>query len=415
MPPMGKLPPRSPLAAPPSRFSQDAMMATVRWLAADEMKGRAIGSPELDRAAEKIAAELGAAGLEPGGSPAGSWFQEWRTAIGDPPREIVLRNVIGVIRGRNEALAGQSVVVSAHYDHLGVGGAGSRPANAGRIHPGADDNASGVAVLLELARDLGVGGWQPDRSVVFAAFTGEEEGRLGSRHYVEAETSYPVSRCMGAINLDTVGRLGGGKLLVLGTGSAREWIHIFTGAGYVTGAPIECVATDPGGSDQLSFEAAGVPAVQLFSGPNADYHEPTDTPEKIDADGLEKVAAVAREAVDYLAGRAEPLTRAGAAADRHASAPAQGSGAQRRVSLGAVPDFAFAGPGVRLSGTSPGSPAEKAGLKEGDVIRRLGSAPVEDLRTLSDALKGLAPGDKVTVTYQRDGEEHVVEVVLASR
>src|SRR5512143_1144005 len=132
------------------------------------------------------------------------------------------------------------------------------------------------------------------------------------------------------VNLDTVGRLGKNKLLVLGAGSAQEWPHIFRGAGFVTGVDIELVSEDLDSSDQKSFQEAGIPAIQLFSGPNLDYHRSTDTPDKIDADGLVKVASVAREVIDYLAGRQGPLTagpKTGSAAD---SLPK----GERKVSLG---------------------------------------------------------------------------------
>ncbi len=207
---------------------------------------------------------------------------------------------------------------------------------------------------------------------------------------------FPAAKCIGAVNLDTVGRLGKGKLLVLGTGSAREWIHIFNGAGYVTGVPIEGAAADPGGSDQKSFLDAGIPAVQLFSGPHLDYHAPTDTADKVDAEGLVKVAMVAREAIDYLAGRAEPLTttlagrrgdgslgaggrRGGSGRSAGGSGRAAGGpggppagrsvppagpggppgGAGRRVSVGTVPDFGLPGAGIEALGRCPRLPGRE--------------------------------------------------------
>jgi aminopeptidase N len=210
------------------------------------------------------------------------------------------------------------------------------------------------------------------------------------------------------VNLDSVGRLGQGKVLVLGCGTASEWPHVFRGAGFVTGIPVEPVAADPGGSDQVSFQERGVPAVQLFTGPHADWHAPGDTPDKVDVPGIAKVTAVAREAVAYLASRPEPLTRNGAA-------PAGGGGEGRRVALGTVPDFAFAGPGVRLEGVVPGSPAEQAGLAAGDVLVELGGEAIADLRGYSAALKRLSPGDRVEVAYVRDGVRRAVQVEVVAR
>ena len=145
-----------------------------------------------------------------------------------------MKNVIGIIPGKNPALQGQSVVIGAHYDHLGLGWPDAREGQKGKVHPGADDNASGVAVLIELARVLAKAP-QPDRTIVFVAFSGEEAGKRGSQHYVANEKNYPADKCIGMVNLDTVGRLGKGKLLVLGAGSAKEWVPIFRGAGFVTG------------------------------------------------------------------------------------------------------------------------------------------------------------------------------------
>jgi hypothetical protein len=315
-----------------------------------------------------------------------------------------MHNVIGILRGTKPEWAKSSVVVGAHYDHLGVGSDGS-------LHPGADDNASGVAVLLELARQMATAG-PSQRTVIFVAFAGEESGRTGSKHYVAATSPWPASQAIGMVNLDTVGRLFGGKILVLGSNSASEWIHIVNGAGYVTGAPVEAVMNDPGGSDQKSFIEIGVPAVQLFTGANADYHRPGDTADKIDGAGLVKVAAVTRELVAYLAERAEPLTAKLASGASPTAAPAAG---ERRVSLGSIPDYAFSGPGVRITGTTPGSPAEKAGLQQGDVIVKLGEAAINSMRDFSEALKAFAPGAKVTVTYQRDGQTRTAEATLVAR
>ena len=250
------------------------------------------------------------------------------------------------------------------------------------------------------------------RTVIFVAFTGEESGLTGSKRYAGAGSPWPASQAIGMVNLDTVGRLFGGKILVLGSNSASEWIHIVNGAGYVTGAPVEAVMNDPGGSDQKSFIEIGVPAVQLFTGANADYHRPGDTADKIDGAGLVKVAAVTRELVAYLAERAEPLTAKLASGASPTAAPAAG---ERRVSLGSIPDYAFPGPGVRITGTTPGSPAEKAGLQQGDVIVKLGEAATNSMRDFSEALKALAPGAKVTVTYQRDGQTRTAEATLVAR
>jgi Zn-dependent M28 family amino/carboxypeptidase len=321
-----------------------------------------------------------------------------------------MKNVVGVIPGSKQERSKESVAIAAHYDHLGLGWPESRDKKKGVVHPGADDNASGVAALIELARVLAKGP-KPDRTIVFAAFTGEEAGKRGSKRYVLNEERWPINHCIGMVNLDTVGRLGKKKLLVLGAGSAREWVHIFRGAGFVTGVEIETVSEELDSSDQKSFQDAGVPAVQLFSGPNLDYHRTTDTADKIDPDGLVKVASVAKEVIEYLAGREGPLSATGSS--RVVVQPP--SSAERKVSLGTIPDFAYSGRGFRLSGVVPGSPAEKAGLKEGDVIIAINAKPVESLKDFSDVLKTLQPGDKAAVSLVRENKEMIVETVVTER
>jgi S1-C subfamily serine protease len=170
--------------------------------------------------------------------------------------------------------------------------------------------------------------------------------------------------------------------------------------------------SDPGGSDQKSFIEIGVPAVQVFTGAHADYHQAGDTADKIDGPGLVKVAAVTREIVAYLAERDKPLTSTLGNASPAAAAPPT---SERRVSLGTVPDYAFAGPGVRITGTTPGSPAEKAGLKAGDVLVQLGGTAIGSMREFSEALRLFAPGATVTVTYQRDGQTRAADVTLVGR
>jgi hypothetical protein len=247
--------------------------------------------------------------------------------------------------------------------------------------------------------------------VVFLAVDGEEAGLRGSTHYVKTAARYPAAKIIGALNIDTVGRLGEGKLLVLGAGSAREWVHIVRGAGYVTGVAAEAVMDDLGSSDQKPFLDAGIPALQFFSGPHLDYHRPGDDAEKLDFAGMVRVATFVREFIDYLAAREEPLSSTLAGAGAPQGAPKKA----RRVSLGSIPDFAYPGPGYRLSGVSPGSPAEAAGLQEGDIIVRIDQVEITGLRDLSSALKSHAPGDAVTVVYQRDGQEHQTDVKLVER
>ncbi|MHC4600851.1 MAG: M20/M25/M40 family metallo-hydrolase, partial [Planctomycetota bacterium] len=207
-----QLPKRPPLARLAPVFSADRMMAHVNALTHEAMEGRGLGTAGIDRAAEYIAGIFKAAGLRPGGD-GGSFFQVWEDMIDKEGKKGLVKNVIGVLPGTKKAFAGQSAILCAHYDHLGRGWPDARKGNEGKLHPGADDNASGIAVLLELAQLLGKS-LKPERTVIFVAFTGEENTLAGSRHYVKHMKSYPAAKAMGVLNLDTVGRLGSKKLMV---------------------------------------------------------------------------------------------------------------------------------------------------------------------------------------------------------
>ncbi|HSK08180.1 MAG TPA: M20/M25/M40 family metallo-hydrolase, partial [Vicinamibacterales bacterium] len=273
------LPPAGPSAAPPAPgrrkplvdlppvFSREAMAGHLAFLADPARGGRMPGTGGHDEAARYIAERFKSFGLLPGGDD-GDYFQPFQLTARPPHPsgggEVTAANVIGYIPGTRPDWKGQAVVVSAHYDHLGTGWPDVHKGDEGQVHPGADDNASGVAVMLDLGRALAAAG-RPSRSIVFIAFSGEEAGRLGSRHYVDHAGLFPPSRTIGVINLDTVGRLGSRPLSILGTGTATEWPHIFRGASFVTGVESLSIPGAIESSDQASFTAKGVPAVQLFT------------------------------------------------------------------------------------------------------------------------------------------------------
>ncbi len=215
------------------------------------------------------------------------------------------------------------------------------------------------------------------------------------------------------LNLDTVGRLENNPVTVFGTGTARELVHIFRGASFVTGIPVNAVQDDFGSSDQAAFIQAGIPAVQLFASAHEDYHAPGDTADKIDTAGLVKVAAILKEASEYLANRIEPLTVTLSSVP--ISAESTEPKEKRKTSLGTVPDFSYQGEGVRIDNTLPGSPAQQAGLQQGDILIQLAGQPVSDLASYAAILRSLKAGEKIELKYRRDDAVVVAEVVLVER
>jgi hypothetical protein len=404
------LPQRKALAVLEPIFSSERLKKSVDYLASEELAGRAPGSPGIEKAAKFIEDGFKSAGLLPGGDDS-TYFQSWREVVDSAGNKAIVRNIIGIIPGTNPKLAGESVLITAHYDHLGKGWPTVHTGDEGKIHYGADDNASGVAVLLELAQTLGKS-LKPQRTVIFVAFTNEEEGLVGSKYFINNYKRFSPKKIIGDLNFDVVGRLQNKRFLILGASSAREWKFIFQGAGYTTGVESEVVNQEISSSDQKSFIDAGIPGVQFFSGVNNDYHRPTDTPDKIDVPGLVKAATLGKEVLEYLSERNEPLTFN--SGENKNIDPGQQKG-DRKVSTGSVPDFAFSGAGVKLSEVQPGSPADKAGLQAGDIIVKLGGAQVVTLRDYSDALKKFQPGDKADVAYQRGGKELTTKIEFIAK
>jgi len=385
-------PPRAPLAEMPPRFDSDVLLAEATWFAAPERMGRGLGSAGLREATDRVLSELESIGVA-------VERQVWTESVAGA--EVELSNVVATVPGSGRGLA--PVVVLAHLDHLGMGEGGARSGNEGKLHPGADDNASGVAVALALLRTLAA---EPARSrpVVFVFTTAEESGLLGARHWLTGADA-PFA----CLALDTVGRLAdSGKITVLGAETARELRFLFMGVGYTTGAVFAFAQPGVVGSDHGVCLEAGVPGVQLTTGATADYHAPTDTAETLDGPGLATVAEAAIEAVAYLAERTDPLT-----VQIGEAAPPATEG--RRASLGTMPDFEFAGPGVRVSAVMPDSAALEAQIRPGDVLLAVDHNEIVDLRGFSKLLKSKSPGDTVQIRLLREGAEQVVEAKLRAR
>jgi len=400
----------SPAAA---QNSTDRLLADVRYLSDDRLEGRLTGTPGADSAAAYVARRFAEVGLAPASD---GWFQDFVVSPDAPAARHAPvggargRNVIGVLRGTDPNLKGETVVVGAHYDHLGLGGAFALdPDSTGAVHNGADDNASGTAALIDIARRLVRR--PPARSVTFVAFGGEELGLLGSAHYVRESLKTGPTTAM--LNLDMVGRLRRDRLVVYGTGSATEFQPLLDSLNRSARFELTLRPDGYGPSDQSSFYAAGIPVLHFFTNVHEDYHRSTDDWQQIDVAGLERVAAFGAGVASAVANRREPLTFVSLPVTAHGGS-ATGTGGYGAY-LGTVPDMSGSESGVRLAGVRAGSPAEKAGLKADDVITKIGDYEVPDLEAMTSALRSYKSGDTVAIIVRRGSELTTLTATLGTR
>ncbi len=320
-------------------------------------------------------------------------------------------NVVGILPGTDPGAG--AVILGAHYDHLGRGNSSSlAPDEIGEIHNGADDNASGTAALMELARVFAAAG-APRRTLVFAAFSGEELGLLGSAH-MASNPPVPLETVQAMINMDMVGRPKDGKITVGGIGTSPVFKSVIAEASEGSLLKVGTSKSGYGASDHTSFYVKDVPVLFFFSGLHADYHKPSDDWEKIDPQGIAEVTRVVYRTTAELADREDRIAFAKAAED--SSGPhGRGGGGGYGPYLGTIPDFGDYEGGVKLSGVKEGSPADKAGIRGGDMVIRFGGKEIKDLYAYTYALRDHKPGDRVEIVLLRDGEEITVHAVLESR
>ncbi|MES1211895.1 MAG: M20/M25/M40 family metallo-hydrolase, partial [Acidobacteriota bacterium] len=274
-------------------------------------------------------------------------------------------NVVGILRASGPDRLPGAVLVGAHYDHLGHGGASSLAPGSSEIHNGADDNASGTAALLEVARGLAARRGTLRRDVWLVAFSGEEEGALGSTAFTRKPSGGLVlTDLVAMLNMDMVGRLRGNALSVLGSETAPEWASLVPPLCERHELACSLGGDGFGASDQTPFYAAGVPVLHFFTGVHEDYHKPSDDADKINPEGGARVSALVADTAAALSGRAERLTYKSSPGPPPATGDTRASGA----GLGTVPDYAGDGrPGLLLAGVRPGSAADKGGLRRGDL------------------------------------------------
>ena len=331
-------------------------------------------------------------------------------------------NVVGVLKGSDPQLASEYVVIGAHYDHLGLGGPESLAANPeGQIHHGADDNASGTTGLLELARVLAAERAKIKRSIVFVAFSGEELGLLGSGAYTK-NPAVPLSSTVAMLNMDMIGRLRNGSLFVGGVGTSPIWKPLLeklngpaqpsaSAAGSGSGSRFQLSYGEDGfgPSDHQSFYVKDLPVLFFFTGTHDDYHKPSDTADKINSEGLKQVAEFVREIALSVANEPQRI------AFTKVKVEQRPTGRGFRVYLGTVPNYSDQSDGMKLDGVRPGSPAEKAGLRAGDIITKLGNTPVKNVYDYTYALGEIRPGEEVEAMIKRDGKEMTIRITPDKR
>ena len=320
-----------------------------------------------------------------------------------------VNNVLAYLPGKTD----EYVIIGAHYDHLGRGNIDSlAPSQIGQIHPGADDNASGTAGVLELARLLAPQRGQLRRGILFMSFAGEELGLLGSAAWVNNPTR-PLDKAVAMLNMDMIGRIKNEKVYIGGVGTGSTLKAVVEEAQANSGFKIEY---SPGGyssSDHTSFVARKIPVLFFFSGLHSDYHKPSDTWEKIDPVAATRLLGVVGTTAELLADGDTRPSFVVVEEDKHPGA--LGGGGGYGPYFGSIPDFGQVETGVKFSDVKPGSPAAKAGLKAGDIMIQFGDKPIKNLYDFTDALRRSKVGDVVEVKVLRGGQPVTASVKLEQR
>jgi len=319
-----------------------------------------------------------------------------------------VNNVLAWLPGQTD----EYVIVGAHYDHLGRGNFDSlAPSQIGQIHPGADDNASGTAGVLELARLLAPQHDQLKRSILFMNFAGEELGLLGSAAWVKDPTR-PLAKAVAMINMDMIGRIKDDKVYIGGVGTGSSFKSILEQAQKETPFKIEYSAGGYSSSDHTSFVSKKIPVLFFFSGLHSDYHKPSDTWDKINAPSAARLLDMVGNVAVQLANAPDAPAFQVVAEDKP---PGGGGGGGYGPYFGSIPDFGQTENGVKFSDVKPNSPAAKAGLKAGDILTQFGDKPIKNLYDFTDALRRSKVGDVVEVTVLRDGQPVTASVKLEQR
>jgi len=410
----------------PSLFAQTAktvpaiterdVMERESILASDSLEGRRTGAPGAEKAAYYIASEFKRIGLtayNPINEDAPyhpTYLQPFdfsEHAFDTSKHEHTkAMNVVGYLAGSDPVLKNEWVIIGAHYDHLGYGGPFALD-SVHAIHYGADDNASGVTGLLEIAENM-VQKTHPKRSIVFISFSGEEEGLFGSDYFAN-NSPVPLAKVQAMLNMDMIGRMKDSTLLVEGVGTSPVFRALVDSLNNPPNLHLKYFQSGTGPSDHASFYKHDLPVLFFFTGMHEDYHKSTDTKEKLNLSGEVKTAKYVEKILVALADRPDKIPFIRVVGDTEQKSPSFG------VYVGGVPDYGYDGDGLRISEIRDHSPAQICGLLAGDVVIQFDYMTIHNIYDYTNALAKHTPGDIVNMKVQRNTKTMIVPVVLGKR
>lgn len=398
----------APLFSQKGEISVAKLRKHVTYLASDKLKGRGTGTPEERKAAKYIAKQFRQIGLSPKGDP-GTYFHTFTFRKSSDPHGgmatandplMKAQNVVGYLDNG----AANTIVIGAHYDHLGLGhDHNSLDANPeGKIHNGADDNASGTAGVIELARYFAKNDVKEQHNFLFLCFSGEELGLYGSKKYTETPT-IDLTKVSFMVNMDMIGRLNAEKRIVVGgVGTAPDFVPSIQALKTDLGIKLDSAGIGP--SDHTSFYLKNIPVLFFFTGQHSDYHKPTDDVEKVNFEGVQQILSTAAGLIETLDQKPKLIFQETKSNEEDTP--------RFKVTLGIMPDYTWDGEGVHVDGVTDGKPASKAGVLKNDVIIGLGDLSV---KTMRDYMKGLSmfnKGDSTTVKVKRGAAEMVLPITF---
>lgn len=399
----------------------------VAYLASDKLEGRRTGEPGAAAAAAYVADMFAKFHLKPGaasknGKP--NYLQAFPGKSASPDKPVTGYNVIGILAGTDRHLKNEAIVIGAHYDHLGHGGEGSLNPTSTDIHHGADDNASGTAAIIEMARAFAKEK-KNKRTIIFIAFSGEEEGLFGSKYYVNNPV-FPIESTVAMINLDMVGRLHDDKLTIGGIGTASEWKDLVTNKNSHYMLDFSSISVDVprefnftlalnedgfGPSDHSSFYTKKIPVLFFFTGTHLDYHKPSDTADKINYKGEASVI----QFIDAIAKSIDQNPVRPTYTVAKSTAMPGGGRAGITITLGTIPSYTDSSDGMVIDGVRDDSPAAKAGLKANDKIVKLAGYDINNVQDYTKVLGTMKAGEEYEIVIIRGGERLTLKITPIKR